>query len=71
MFWSLGYDTLAKPVLIKRVERMNATVVNPNQWTELVLRHDPYAMEVNHRRNCYSYEEFGHLARNCRMRKET
>ena len=31
-----------------------------------MLRYDPYAMKVDHRRNCYSCREFEHLARNYR-----
>ena len=29
-------------------------------------RQDPFAMEVDQRRNCYTCEGFGHMARNCR-----
>jgi len=31
-----------------------------------VSRRDPYAMEVDRRRNCYAYREFRHIARYCR-----
>ena len=29
-------------------------------------RKDPYTMEVDRRRNCYTYRGFGHMARYCR-----
>jgi len=38
---------LAKPVLIKRVERTNTTMVNLNQEAEFVLRHNLYAIEID------------------------
>jgi len=31
-----------------------------------VPRYDPYAMEVDHGKNCYSCGEFGYLAKNYR-----
>jgi len=31
-------------------------------------RKDPYAIEVNRRRNCYTCGRFGHLAHHCRNR---
>ena len=31
-------------------------------------RRDPYAMNVDRGRNCYTYGGFGHLARNCKIR---
>jgi len=33
-----------------------------------VLRRDPYAMEVDRRRNCYACRGFGHMAQHCRNR---
>jgi len=32
------------------------------------LRQDPYAMEVDRGRNCYTCGGFGHMARHCRNR---
>ena len=32
------------------------------------LRRDPYAMEVDRGRNCYTCRGFGYMARNCRNR---
>jgi len=31
-------------------------------------RRNPYAMDVDHGRNCYACGGFGHMARNCRNR---
>jgi len=33
---------------------------------EASLRRDPYAMEVDRKRNCYACRGFGHMARHCR-----
>ena len=30
------------------------------------MRRDSYAMDIDRRRNCYSYGGFGHLVQNCR-----
>ena len=63
---------LVEPALIEGVERINVIVIHlQQQWTEFVQKFDPYAIEVDHSRNCYSYEGFEHLARkylarNCR-----
>jgi len=53
---------------IERVERTNTVVVrNPLQeQREGGIRRDPYIMDVDRGRNCYSYGGFGHLAWNCR-----
>jgi len=32
-------------------------------------RQDPYAMEVDRRRNCYACGGFGHMAHHCRNRR--
>jgi len=63
-------QVLAKPTLMKRVERINAVVVrNPLQGQGSRgggIRRDSYAMEMNRERNGYSCREFGHLVWNCR-----
>ena len=53
------------------VERTNAVVVRGSgvgvgQSMGMPPRRDPYAMEVNRKRNCYTCGGFGHMARNCR-----
>jgi len=30
------------------------------------MRRDPFAMDVDRERNCYSYRGFGHIMQNCR-----
>ena len=50
---------------------MNAVVVR-GQGTELSMgappRRDPYTMEVDRGRNCYTYGGFRHMACHCRNR---
>jgi len=52
------------------VERTNTVVVrNSLQGIKRKgggMRRDPYAMDVDRERNCYSCGGFGHLAQNCR-----
>ena len=52
------------------VERTNMIMANPQQRAGFPPR-NPYTMDVNRRenRNCYTCEEFEHLARNCWNRK--
>ena len=33
-------------------------------------RRDPFAMEINRRRNCFACGGFGHMARHCRNRSQ-
>ena len=40
--------------------------MNLNQWVGFMLRCDLYATEVDHGKNCYSCEKFGHLVKNCK-----
>ena len=53
------------------VERTNAVVVRGSgvgvgQSMGMPPRRDPYAMEVDRKRNCYTCGGFGHMASNCR-----
>jgi len=55
------------------VEKTNVVVVRGleagvGQNIRVPPRWDPYAMEVDHRRNCYVCRGFGHMARHCRNR---
>jgi len=51
------------------VERMNAVVVRgAGQGVGAPPRRDPYAMEVDRGRNCYTCGGFGHMTRHCRNR---
>ena len=57
--------------LIEGIERMNAVVVRgqgQGQNAGAPPRRDPYAMEVDRRRNCYACRGFGHMACHCRNR---
>ena len=61
---------LVEPTLIKEVERTNAIVIrNPLQGQvgkKEGMKRDPYIMNMNRRRNYYSYREFGYLVWNFR-----
>ena len=53
------------------VERTNVVVVRRagagvGQSMGAPSRRDPFAIEVDHRRNCYACGGFGHMAHNCR-----
>ena len=61
------------PALIEEVERMNTVVVKGlgaevEQNMGMPPRQDPHTMEVNHGRNCYVCEGFGHMVHYCRNR---
>jgi len=59
----LPQQATTEPAPIERVERTNAVVVREEQEQEMgTPRRDPYAMEVDRERNCYSCREFGHIA---------
>jgi len=51
------------------IERMNVVVVRGSgQDAGVPPRWDPFAMEVNRGRNCYTCGGFGHMACHCRNR---
>jgi len=59
------------PAPMEGVERTNAVVVRGSgagvgQNMGAPPRRDPYAMEIDHGRNCYTCGGFGHMARHCR-----
>jgi len=57
------------PAPIEGVERTNTVVVRGSgQGMGVPSRQDPYAMEVDRRRNCYACGGFGHMAHHCRNR---
>jgi len=63
------------PAPIEGIKRTNAVVVRGSgvgvgQSMGAPLRRDPYAMEIDHGRNCYACEGFGHIARHCRNRSQ-
>jgi len=58
------------PAPIEGVERTNAVVVRgQGQGMGIPPRQDPFAMEVDHGRNCYACGGFGHMVRHCRNRE--
>ena len=67
----LSQQATMGPAPMEGVEMMNAVVVRgqgAEQGTEVLLRRDPYAMEVDRGRNCYICGGFGHMACHCRNR---
>ena len=51
------------------IERTNAVVVRrQGQSAEIPSRWDPFAMDIDHGRNCYTCRGFGHMAHHCRNR---
>ena len=52
---------------MKEVEKTNTAVIYLQQeWAEFVPKHDPYVIDMNRKRNCYSYEGFEYVVRNYR-----
>ena len=59
------------PAPMEGVERTNAVVVRgAEQGMGAPPRWDPFAMEVDQGRNCYTCRGFGHMARHCRNRSQ-
>ena len=64
-------QVITRPALMERVERTNTVVVRgtgQGQGMGVPLRWDPYAIEVDQGRNCYTCGGFGHMAHYCRNR---
>jgi len=58
-----------RPAPMEGVERTNAVMVRGlGQGAGTPPRRDPYAMEVDWGRNCYTCRGFGHMAHHCRNR---
>jgi len=59
------------PTPMEGVERTNAVVVREQgQGVGIPPRWDPFAMEIDKRRNCYTCGGFRHIARHCRNRRQ-
>jgi len=59
-----------RPAPIKGVERTNVVIVRGlGPRIGVPPRRDPYAMEVDRRRNCYACGGFGHMAHHCRNKE--
>ena len=59
------------PALMEGIETTNVVVVRgqeQEQSTGAPPRRDPYAMEIDRRRNYYTCEGFGHMAHHYRNR---
>ena len=57
------------PAPMEGIERTNAVVVRGSgQGAGVPPRRDPFAMEVDRGRNCYTCGGFGHMAHHCRNR---
>ena len=55
------------PAPMEGIERTNVVVMRgQGQGAGVPPKRDPFAMEVDRRRNCYACGEFGHIARHCR-----
>ena len=60
-------QAITGPALIEGVERTNAVVVRGSgQDIGIPPRWDPYMMEVDRGRNCFTCRRFGHMACHCR-----
>jgi len=58
--------------LMEGIERTNTVVVRGQgvgQSAGVLPRRNPYAMEVDRGRNCYTCRGFGHMAHHCRNRR--
>ena len=54
------------PAPMEGVERTNAVVMREQGQGMGVSRKDPYVMEVDRGRNCYTCGGFRHMAQHCR-----
>ena len=67
----LPQQATTRPASMEGVERTNAVVVRGSgagQSGEAPPRRDPFAMDIDRGRNCYTCGGFGHMARHCRNR---
>jgi len=53
------------PAPMERVKRMNTVMMYPQQ-REGVAQRNPYTMDIDKERNCYTCGEFGHMTWHCR-----
>ena len=62
-------QAITKPAPMEGVERTNVVMVRgPGQGMGMPPRRDPYIMEVDRGRNCYTCRGFGHMVHHCRNR---
>ena len=55
-------QALTGPAPIEEVKRTNAVIVRGQGQGIGIPRRDPYIMEVDRGRSCYTYRGFGHMA---------
>jgi len=66
----LSQQATTGPAPMEGIERTNAVVVRGSgQSARVPLRQDPFVIEVDRGRNCYTCGGFGHMARHCRNRE--
>ena len=57
------------PTLIKGVERTNVVIMHSQQREEVAQRNS-YAINIDRKRNYYTYSRFGHMAQHCRNKRQ-
>jgi len=65
----LSQQATTGPALMEGIKRTNTVVVREQgqeQGVGGLPRQDPYAIEMDRRRNCYAYGGFGHITCYCR-----
>ena len=43
---------------MEEVKGTNIVMIHPQQWAEFISKYDPYAIDMDQKRICYSYEDF-------------
>ena len=65
----LPQQVTIEPAPIEGIKRTNVVVVRgAEQSVGVPLRRNPYTMEIDQGRNCYTCGGFGHMAHHCRNR---
>ena len=64
----LSQQATTGPALIKGVERTNVIAVQEQKQRMEAPRRNPYVIEMDRGRNCYTCGEFGHMAHHYRKR---
>jgi len=66
---------LERPTPIEGIKRTNTVVVRNflqgQRRRRGEIRRNSYTIQVDRRRNCYSYGDFGHMTRNYKNRRRT
>jgi len=60
----------AVPALMERVKRTNVIIINSQQQQiGFVPRYNPYTIEIDYEKDCYSCRGFGYIAKNYKNRR--